>query len=111
MSVERGTLHRASDAPASGEKAVTLSSGDRWRVEQILSGQLAASVDDLLDHDEWVVILEGRAELEVEGEVESLERGDWVRLVPGVAHRVLSAEPGTSWLALHVGTDAPPPAS
>jgi cupin 2 domain-containing protein len=103
MSVERGTMRSASSAPASGEETVILSDGGAWRVEQILSGSLPTPVEDLLDHDEWVVVLEGGAELEVDGEREVLGQGDWVRLCPGVPHRVLSATPGTSWLAVHIG--------
>ncbi len=103
MSLERGSLRPASEAPASGEDTVVMSSGRLWRVEQILSGTLVAPIEDLLDHEEWVVLLEGSAQLEVAGELEVLRSGDWVRLGPGIPHRVLSTDPGTSWLALHVG--------
>lgn len=106
MSIERGTLRPASSAPAVGEETVIHSAGSVWRVEQILSGSLLGPVEDLLDHEEWVVVLEGGAELEADGEREVLRAGDWVRLGPGVPHRVLSTQPGTSWLAVHVGAGA-----
>jgi hypothetical protein len=89
-----------------GEETVTLAAGSVWHIDQILSGALARPVEDLLDHEEWVVVLEGGAELEVDGEREVLRGGDWVRLGPGVPHRVLSTLPGTSWLAVHLGTGA-----
>ena len=102
----RGTLSGPSSAPATGERIDVLTAGSTWRIEQILSGVLPEPVSDLLDHDEWVVVLNGRAELDVEGAVERLDPGDWIRLGPGVAHRVLFTAPGTNWLAVHVGIPA-----
>jgi cupin 2 domain-containing protein len=80
-----------------------LTGGPGWRIEQILSGRLAAPVEDLLDHEEWVVVLEGGATLDVAGVTQTLEAGEWLVLEPGVPHRVLAAQPGTSWLAVHLG--------
>ena len=103
MTTGRGKLQDASSAPPVGEQVAVLATGHGWRVEQILSGHLADPVDDVLDHEEWVVVLAGSAVLEVDGTTETLETGDWVLLRPGVPHRVLSTETGTSWLAVHVG--------
>jgi cupin 2 domain-containing protein len=103
MSTERGQLRPPSAAPATGEAVETLASGTGWRIEQILSGQLLTPVEDLLDHEEWVVLVAGAATVDVDGVNESLGVGDWLRLGPGVPHRVISAKPGTSWLAVHIG--------
>jgi cupin 2 domain-containing protein len=101
----RGRLLAPSAAPSAGERTEILAAGDTWRVEQILSGALPQPVDDLLDHVEWVMVVSGGAELDVAGRTERLDAGDWVRLGPGLPHRVLSTEPGTSWLAVHVELD------
>lgn len=77
--------------------------GDGVVVEQILSGRLAGPADYLQDHDEWVAVLEGSADLEVRDELLALAAGDWVLLPRGTPHRLLSTEPGTRWLAVHVG--------
>ncbi len=100
--MEHGSLLPAQAAPEVGERVFQLSSGEGWRVEQILSGALPEPVDDLLDHDEWVLVVEGSAVLEVDGTRVDLDRGDWLRLGRGIPHRVLTARPGTSWLAVHV---------
>lgn len=100
--VASGRLRPPTEAPPTGESVEVLSTGRGWRVEQILSGRLVAPVSDLLDHVEWVMVTGGRAVLELDGRVLTLGAGDWVRIGPGLPHRVLSAEPGTSWLALHV---------
>ena len=102
MSTEHGSLRPPTAAPETGELVEVLSSGTGWRVEQILSGRLTGPVEDLLDHEEWVTVLAGAAVVEIESLPRTMRTGDWVRIGPGVAHRVLSAEPGTSWLAVHL---------
>jgi cupin 2 domain-containing protein len=53
-----------------------------------------------------VLVLEGHARLSVEEEVLELCAGDWLVLPAGCRHTVLEAEPGTSWLAVHLGRTA-----
>lgn len=72
-------------------------------VEQILTGRMEGPTDYLQDRDEWVAVLHGLAELDVGGEAVELAPGDWVLLPAGVPHRVVRVEPGTSWLAFHIG--------
>jgi cupin 2 domain-containing protein len=72
-------------------------------IEQILDGVTDAPVDYDQDHDEWVVLLEGAAELEVNGGTLLLEQGDWVLLPQQTPHRLIRTTKGTSWLAIRVG--------
>ena len=106
MRATRGHLDDGQGAPSSGESISVLASGPGWRVEQILTGALSAPIEDLLDHDEWVVVLAGGAVLDVDGEALTMTEGDWVHLRAGVPHRVRATEPPTSWLAVHVGGDS-----
>ena len=76
--VRRGHLAEPQLAPPRGEQADEVFGLHGVVVEQILSGELAAPVDYDEDHDEWVVLLDGGAELDVEGEVCRLGPGDWV---------------------------------
>jgi len=85
-------------------------------VEQILSSQIDEPVDYDQDHDEWVVLGEGAAVLEVSGERMSLAPGDWVLLPRRTPHRLVSTTQGASWLAVRVSprvstSDQPPKAS
>lgn len=84
-----------------------LARGGTWRIEQILSGELAEPVADCLDHDEWVVVLAGAAVLDVDGAEVRMAEGEWIHLPPGVPHRVRSTERPTSWLAVHLGVGEP----
>jgi len=97
----RGRLREPSDAPATGELSETLAAFGCVTVEQILSGRLERPGDYLQSHDEWVVLLAGRARLDVAGEPVELTAGEWLLLPAGVPHTVLETEPGSSWLAVH----------
>jgi mannose-6-phosphate isomerase-like protein (cupin superfamily) len=100
VSFARGQLHGAHRAPETGEEVHRLAEIGGSVVEQILSGALPGPVDYLEESDEWVVVLEGHAVLEVEGTTLSLSPGDWVHLPAGTPHRLVSTDPGTSWLSV-----------
>jgi cupin 2 domain-containing protein len=84
-----------------------LVAGEGVLVERIVStGQstpAGAWLEDL-ESDEWVVVLEGEAELSyADGESVMLAAGDHVLIPAGVRHRVerTTAEPPCIWLAVH----------
>ncbi len=99
--LRRGRLEPASAAPRHGERFVTLADLGGASVEQILSGELVEQPSFEQAHDEWVLVVEGRARLRVAGEELELLAGEWVLLPTGCPHTVLETEPGTSWLAVH----------
>jgi uncharacterized cupin superfamily protein len=96
----RGRLRGVDTAPATGEESWRVATLAGVTVEQILSGRLAAPVDYLADDDEWVVLLAGRAVLEVTGATLELRAGDWVMLPARTPHRLLETDPGTNWLTV-----------
>jgi cupin 2 domain-containing protein len=100
--LQRGGLEPSASAPAAGERVETLLSLPGLTVEQILSGSLPEPVSFDQDHDEWVLLLEGRARLLVDGEEVDLGAGDWLFLPARCVHTLLETEPGTSWLAVHL---------
>ena len=100
-SLARGRLRSPTDGPPIGERAEEIARVGDVAVEHILSGKLESPVDYDQDHDEWVVVLGGRAVVEVGGERLNLAAGDWISLPAHVVHRLVETEPGTSWLALH----------
>lgn len=96
-----GSLRPGSDAPATGEHNEQVVAVSHLRVQQILSGQNDVPQDYVQDDDEWVVVLGGRGVVEVDGQRQTLDAGDWAFLPAGVPHRVVRTEAGTSWLAVH----------
>jgi cupin 2 domain-containing protein len=91
-----------SDAPATGERFERLLTHRNLVVEQILSGPGAGSQASVQDQDEWVLVLAGQAEIEVQSERLTLGPGEWAFLPAGVPHSVLDTAAGTSWLAVHL---------
>jgi hypothetical protein len=99
--VTAGRLLEPSMAPHRGERIVEIARIRNLVIEQILSGHVEPS-DYLLVHDEWVVVLSGGATLDVDGDVRELATRDWVLIRAGTPHRLLTAQPGTTWLAAHL---------
>jgi len=95
-----GRLAPGATAPSDGEETVALARATGFSVEQILSGRLAGPHQYEQDHDEWVVVLDGSATLEVDGVAHDLGAGDWWLLPAGTPHRLVPTAPGTSWLAV-----------
>jgi cupin 2 domain-containing protein len=78
------------------------------RLERIVSYGQATPEGQWYDqkHDEWVMLLSGSADLQLEGEVEPrhLRSGDYLLLPARCRHRVLRTdiEVKTVWLAIHI---------
>jgi cupin 2 domain-containing protein len=92
--------------PLAGELFERLAGGDAVLVERIVStGQRTTEGEWLVgERDEWVVLLQGEAELSFEDATRRrLRRGDHVLVPAGVRHRVerTSVEPPCIWLAVH----------
>ena len=81
------------------------------RIERIVSCGQASPPGVWLDQPqgEWVLLLEGSAALEIEGEkgLKHMAPGDYVWLAPRRKHRVASTDTGrtTIWLAVHAGSE------
>ena len=103
-----GSLTASSEAPGAGETFTTLLWQPGVTVEQIVSSDAPDTHEQVGDADEWVVLLDGSADLEVEGVVRTLAAGDWVVLPAGTPHRVLSTSSGARWLAVHVDPPGTP---
>jgi mannose-6-phosphate isomerase-like protein (cupin superfamily) len=98
--IARGRLRDPGVAPEIDESIEAVARVGDVVVEQILSGRLVGPVDYPGDVDEWVVVLAGRAQLEVAGTRLTLDPGDWMLLPAGTPHRLVETEPGTSWLTI-----------
>jgi cupin 2 domain-containing protein len=88
----------------SEELVTVLAESKHVRIERIVSHGQASPAGFWYDQgeDEWVVLLEGRARLEFEGESLDLGPGDWVSIAAHRKHRVAWTTPAgpTIWLAV-----------
>ncbi len=98
-------MRRPAEAPAEGERFEEILRRGNVVAEQILSGRTGRPHAYVQAQDEWVVVLAGRAVLDVDGDSVVLAHGDWLFLPSGVPHTVVETAPGTSWLAVHLHPD------
>lgn len=104
-SVQAGALDDAGDEPEIGETTTEIVRVDGFRVEVIASGVVHTPVEFIQAHDEWVLVLEGVAVIDLGGVDHELSAGQWLLVPAGAPHRLVSVQPGTRWLAVH---DRPP---
>jgi cupin 2 domain-containing protein len=93
--------------PTTGERFETLCASRAVVVERIVSS--AEPVAETYDQgeDEWVALLRGEAELEVEGAIVRLKPGDHLLLPAHTRHSVRRASAGAVWLAVHIHPTEP----
>jgi cupin 2 domain-containing protein len=101
-------------SPREGEERFeTLMERQDLRIERILSLACPSPEGFWCDQeeDEWVAVIAGEADLQIEGErgVRHLQRGDWVFLPAHCRHRVVgtSRDRPTVWLAAHLAKGIP----
>ncbi len=91
-----------------------LARSESVRIERIISHGHATPVGQWYDQDtdEWVMLLQGAAQLRIEGHAEllHLKRGDALLLPAQLRHRVEWTDPDqpTVWLAVHFSSDTQP---
>ena len=92
------------DMPLHGERFDELLQTNNVRIERILSAPGSTSGPYDQEQDEWVLLLQGQAILEVEGERVELRVGEAFFLPARTVHKVLdtSKEPPCIWLAVHI---------
>lgn len=88
--------------PAEGERFEALLTHKNLTIERILSSARIESTVYVQPQDEWVALLQGEAELDVDGETVSLRAGDHLFLPAGTPHTVLRVAEGSLWLAVHL---------
>ena len=88
--------------PKRGESFTPLLEAENVRIVRIVSSVTPDTKEYRQEEDEWVVLIEGSAVLEVRGTRHVLRRGDTLFLPAETPHRVLETEKGTLWLAVHI---------
>ncbi len=90
-------------SPKIGEEFTTLLEHKNIRIVRIVSSDDVEPTEYLQEEDEWVVLIEGKATLEVDGQGVTLHRGESLFIPAQTPHAVTSTQHGTVWLAVHIG--------
>lgn len=100
--MQTGNLFAQVTPPQEGERFDTLLRHKGLVIERIVSSSKIESQQYLQAQDEWVVLLQGEAELDVAGKRLALKAGDYLFIPSATPHTVLSASQGALWLAVHL---------
>jgi cupin 2 domain-containing protein len=94
--------------PTTGERFETLVNCRGVVIERIVSSAVIAPNEYLQAQDEWVLLVQGEATLEVEGQELNLSAGDHLFLAAMTRHSVVSVSKGALWLVVHIHPTANP---
>jgi len=88
--------------PATGERFEMLLHHRNLVIERISSSSHIPLTKYVQTQDEWVLLVQGAAEIEIDGKTKSLKSGDYVFLPANTPHCVTSVSEGALWLAVHL---------
>lgn len=88
--------------PLFGETFTTLLEHPNITIMRIVSSDILPDTLYLQEVDEWVVVLEGEATVEIKGQERRLQKGDSLFIPAKTPHRVIQTQKGTLWLALYI---------
>jgi cupin 2 domain-containing protein len=91
------------DTPAlDSEVFKTLLSDKNVEIKTIISNTLKTQQTFTQECDEWVVVLEGCAKLEMDGIIHKLKKGDTLFIPANKKHTLLKTRKIVVWLAVYI---------
>lgn len=91
-----------STPPKGQEVLTTLLQHQNVTINRIVSNALEEGVWYDQDEDEWLLLLEGTARLEVDGDEKRLEKGDMLFIGAHTKHQLLGTSADALWLTVHI---------
>ena len=88
--------------PNIGEQFNTLLEHKNIKIIRIVSSNNIETNEYCQSEDEWVVLIEGSAVLEMNKQKQQLSKGESLFIPAHTPHSVLEVEKGTIWLAVHI---------
>jgi cupin 2 domain-containing protein len=88
--------------PTTGERFESLLQYKNLVIERIASSSDIPPNRYVQVQDEWVMLVQGTAEVEIDGETKKLQSGDYVFLPAHTPHCVKKVSEGALWLAVHL---------
>ena len=91
------------------ESFETLLSCRNVTIERIVSASFCEGEWMTQAHDEWVVLLQGEAELEFSHQHMMLQSGDYLFIPALTSHRVVKTSKQALWLTVHINAPSDHP--
>lgn len=88
------------------ETFVTFYQSPSLKIEGIRSRLTRPGIEYFQQEDEWVLLLEGRAQLEINGELRHLQKGDFLLIPRHTPHRVLLTSDDALWIGIFNTADS-----
>ena len=88
--------------PVTGETFTSLLKHKNITINRIVSADTLDEKTYIQEEDEWVILLEGEAILQIEAKEEKLIKGDSLLIPAKTPHKVLHTRKGTLWLTVHI---------
>ncbi len=106
VKIKSVNLFNSISIKSSKEQFTDLLKGSRFKITKIVSNGFKSPENNWMSEpsDEWVILLKGRAKLEIEGgNIISLIAGDYILIPANTKHKLLytSKKPFCYWLAIH----------
>ena len=89
-------------ADAGKERFDTLYERHGVKIERIVSSGTQPVGRYCQPADEWILLLQGHAEMRIGGELVALRDGDYLHIPARTPHELVSTSPNALWLAVHV---------
>jgi cupin 2 domain-containing protein len=93
-------LHNGKSPDENREIFSTLFQNNSIKIESIQSWLKTPGEVYDQDQDEWVILLEGEAKLEIDNVIVDLQRGDYLFIPKHTLHRVHSTAKNTLWIGV-----------
>ena len=95
-------LFDITSVPSKGELAENLLSYKNVKIKRIVSSDRLETDTFCQEEAEWVSLVQGSAEIVMNEEHYTLQKGDSLFIPPLQKHTIAKVEKGTVWLAIHI---------
>jgi cupin 2 domain-containing protein len=89
-------------SPLTGENFSEILNCENVIIERIVSSNKPDSTIYNQEQNEWVILLQGEAKLELNNEIINLNSGDYIFIPRYTPHQVISTSDQCVWLAIHI---------
>lgn len=87
---------------ADSEDFTTLLEHKNVKISRIISNTLKTERTFCSDSDEWVIVIQGCAKLEMNNDVYKLTKGDTLFIPANTQHKLLKTKKVVVWLAVYI---------